>query len=292
MILKVNGLKFRTTFLFMFFLIYLTFLNRFLDVVVFLISMFLHEIAHAVTAWGFGCKIDEIELMPFGGVARIKNMFAMDDLTEAIVALVGPLTNFGIAISVILLKNNQIFLSDASVIDTIVRANIILAVFNLLPVLPLDGGRVLKLYLASFIGYGKAVDITVFGGKLLAAVLFFGGFLMFYYNRTINPLIFLLSGFLFYAAQKEKRFTGYKIIKSSSLKKIKIKKNGCLNIKTLAVISEAPVKEVIQRFSPKNYYILVVIEGDNWNVKKIVSETELIEGWVEKGFNAKIKDII
>ena len=112
--------------------------------VLFFASLLLHELGHAVVARREGMEIEGITLWLFGGVARFKGMFPSGG-AELRIALAGP------AVSLFL---GLLFLGAAAVlpmpdaVDGVVawlgRINLILLAFNMLPALPLDGGRVLR----------------------------------------------------------------------------------------------------------------------------------------------------
>ena len=112
--------------------------------VLFFASLLAHELGHAVTARREGMELDGITLWLFGGVARFKGMFP-SAAAELRIALAGPAVSLviGIACSLFALA-----LALPSAVDGVLAwlgyVNLILLVFNLLPALPLDGGRVLR----------------------------------------------------------------------------------------------------------------------------------------------------
>jgi Zn-dependent protease/CBS domain-containing protein len=115
----------------------------------FFVSIFLHEYAHAVVARAEGLQVVEIVLHPFGGLAR----FAHPPETaraEFRVAIAGPAASFAIALVFIgLLAASSYAGMDilSLLLFLLALANFMIAVFNLFPGYPLDGGRVLRAYL-------------------------------------------------------------------------------------------------------------------------------------------------
>jgi len=113
--------------------------------------VFLHELGHAVAAKGFGKKTHDITLLPIGGVARIEGG-NLNAVAEGWIAIAGPAVNFVIALALLIGSS----LSGASlaidpkqvvkltVVQQLIVANLALAIFNLLPAFPLDGGRLLR----------------------------------------------------------------------------------------------------------------------------------------------------
>lgn len=117
--------------------------------VLFFVSIFLHEYAHAVVARAEGLQVVEIVLHPFGGLAR----FARPPETaraEFLVAIAGPAASFALALLFIgLLAVSSYAGTDilSLLLFLLALANFMIAVFNLFPGYPLDGGRVLRAYL-------------------------------------------------------------------------------------------------------------------------------------------------
>lgn len=112
----------------------------------FLIGIFtciaLHELGHALAASYFGIKTRDIILYPFGGIASITKMPA--PAGELIIALAGPLVNIIIASILFLTMDVSQMFVGLSIVSRLFFANIFLAVFNLIPAIPMDGGRVLR----------------------------------------------------------------------------------------------------------------------------------------------------
>lgn len=115
----------------------------------------LHEFGHALTAARFGIKTKDITLYPIGGIASLEGMPEKPS-EELLVGLAGPLVNLGIAlvIWVYLSATGQLpglaavagsdDMASVPFLWNLLFANVVLAVFNLIPAFPMDGGRVLR----------------------------------------------------------------------------------------------------------------------------------------------------
>ena len=151
----------------------------------------LHELAHSLTAMRYGATVREITLLPIGGVAQMEEIPAKP-AQELKMSLVGPLTNIAIAILLILIclplevhsmmSVGELFqvLGTASwrgLVAYLVSANLALGLFNLLPAFPMDGGRVLRAFLAMRMNYARATAIAVLVGQGLALLLGLWGFM-------------------------------------------------------------------------------------------------------------------
>lgn len=173
-----------------------------------------HEIAHAIVAMRYGLAVHDITLLPIGGVARIEHA-SLTPRSESLIALAGPAVNVAIAVMltpivvlVAMARNvNQAFgillyadeISIAGFILYLWIANILLAVFNLLPAFPMDGGRVLRALLSIRNSRLSATRIAAYAGQSFAVLLALAGILM---GDFILPMV---SVFILISAQLEMR---------------------------------------------------------------------------------------
>lgn len=143
------------------FLLFFYFLNQVEIYVLLIFFAFLHEIGHLVTGLSLGYEPSRISMNPVGFSINFKEKLAnyntkikkgtKKDCEEIVIALAGPLTNVGILV--------VCFLSGIQM-SNLYYANILLAIFNLIPIYPLDGGRILKSVGNLFWGRKKSWKIT------------------------------------------------------------------------------------------------------------------------------------
>ena len=112
--------------------------------VLFFVSLLAHELGHAFQARHEGMEIDGITLWLFGGVAQFRGMFPSAG-AEFRIAIAGPLVSLVLGVG---LRRRRRAIAGLEEVDGVVAwlgyINLLLLVFNLLPALPLDGGRVLR----------------------------------------------------------------------------------------------------------------------------------------------------
>jgi len=141
----------------------------------------LHELGHALMARAFGIGTRSITLYPIGGVARLDRMPEQPS-RELAIAIAGPLVNVGIAVILLLvllvlsfiggaLGGGGLFVSVGTFLAFLLGANVCLAVFNLLPAFPMDGGRVLRALLSMGMGPLRATEIAVKVGFVIAILI-------------------------------------------------------------------------------------------------------------------------
>lgn len=167
----------------------------------------LHEFGHALAARRFGIRTRDITLLPIGGVARLERM-PENPRQELTVALAGPAVNLAIAavlFAVLTATRGWAFAYDPELLRDdfamrLMSVNVFLALFNLLPAFPMDGGRVLRAALATRMGRRRATQIGANVGQVLAIV--FGAFGLFVIG---NPFLVFIAIFVYVGAQAEAR---------------------------------------------------------------------------------------
>lgn len=171
-------------------------------VAIILVSVLVHEYGHALTAVAFG-QTAQIELVAFGGVTQRKGGGKLKPWQEFIVVLNGPLAGFclcgvaWVAFRMLSVTNPASILTHAAQIAVFV--NLIWTILNLIPVQPLDGGKLLSIILEGIFGL-RGTKIALFISLLLGAGL---GILFFVQRQYFIGAMFMLFTFESYKAWKE-----------------------------------------------------------------------------------------
>ncbi|RYG21005.1 site-2 protease family protein, partial [bacterium] len=169
-------------------------------VVALFVCVIMHEFGHALTARRYGIDTRDITLYPIGGVAMLTGR--LRPRHELWVALAGPAVNVVLALVIagaMLLTKTPIDRESlqSSFLGNLLFANVIMAVFNLIPAFPMDGGRVLRALLARGMPEARATQIAAGVGQTLAIVLFFVGL------KESNVVMTLIAFFVFLGAGQE-----------------------------------------------------------------------------------------
>lgn len=176
-----------------------------LSAVLFFASVLGHELSHAVVAQSKKIPVDSITLFIFGGVARIKRD-ASSPKDEFLIAIVGPLSSvvFGALFLAIGWGSERAgLLAPAVIFQVLGLINFALAIFNMLPGFPLDGGRVLRAAAWRITGdVLKATRIASLAGRGLAGILIlFGLYRIFFVDQLFGGVwLILIALFLYQAA--------------------------------------------------------------------------------------------
>ncbi len=172
------------------------FLSILMSVLIF-VAVLIHELSHSLVARRLGARVKEIILFIFGGVANIENI-PKEPKKEFAIAIAGPLASLILSIT-LLIPNRLTFLFG--------YFNLILALFNLIPVFPMDGGRILRSLLVKRYGYIRATRISANVGKFLAILM--GIFGLFY-----SIWLTLIALFIYIGASEEERAVTFESVLS------------------------------------------------------------------------------
>ena len=230
--------------------------------ILFFAAILAHELGHAFAALREGMEIDGITLWLFGGVARFRGMFASPG-AEFRIAIAGPLVSVAIAVLFFLLGSIE-GSSDAAraaegVADYLARINAILVGFNLVPALPLDGGRVLRSWLWMRQGSFSAATVSAArAGKAFGIVLAVLGLLDFFTGGGGGGGLWLLflGWFLVQAAQAE---ASGALVRQS----LRGRRVGELMTSTVETVPpQLTVATFLEHIGPRRFSTYPVVRGD------------------------------
>lgn len=256
--------------------------------VVFILTLFgivvLHELGHALAARRYGIRTRDITLLPIGGVARLERM-PEDPRQELVVALAGPAVNvilaaaslFGLLLGGGWTPYSDVVRVGGSLIHQLFWVNVSLAIFNLLPAFPMDGGRVLRALLAMRLDYVRATQVAASVGQGMA--LLFGLLGLFF-----NPFLIFIALFVYMGAAQEASMVQMR----SALAGIPISRAMITDFRSLHpqdTLGRA-VDYVLGGFQ---HDFPVVEEG---RTVGILTRADLIRGLAERGAQAPVQEVM
>ncbi len=256
------------------------------DGVAFILAVFacvlLHELGHALAARRYGIPTKDITLLPIGGVARLERM-PEDPRQELVVAIAGPAVNVAIAafLWVVLMLTaswqplGELSVTGGSLIARVMFVNVSLFLFNLLPAFPMDGGRVLRAWLATRTEYARATRIAASVGQGVALVMGFVGLFS-------NPLLVFIALFVWIGAAQEAGFAQTR----SSLAGLPVRAAMLTDFRSLAPHDTlAHAATLLLRGSQPDF---PVVDGDT--VVGVLRRNDLVRGLSESGGGATVSD--
>lgn len=172
-------------------------------IVLFFVCVILHELGHSLTARRYGIRVPRIMLLPIGGMAEFERI-PRQPRQELLITLAGPAVNFLLVVMLLPLVwrdyvhgDGVATYSPAGVVVQLVYANLIMGVFNLVPVFPMDGGRIFRALLAMKLPYLRATWWAVMVGRVLAVGFIAWGL---YADRVMLAVLFT---FILFAGNNE-----------------------------------------------------------------------------------------
>lgn len=248
-----------------------------------------HEAAHAVTAIALGYKVREIELLPFGGVARIDRLGEAGVKSDMIIAAAGPLSSLTLA--ALLQATDPAWLGGRDSIEFLIQVNLMLAFFNLVPALPLDGGRISRAILAQWRDYRWATDAIAKLSKLISLGLCCYAIRDLTVYGTINITFVIAAAFLYASARAEQSAAAFRAMRVLAHKKETLSARGVLPTVHYTALAGMTVKEIVRYFDSEQYNIILVVD-DSLVPQGTVTEIELWERLPTRGVYAKIGDFL
>jgi len=246
-----------------------------------------HELAHLLTARAYGFRVVALEIFPLGGVAHCNDTFEGRRVEESLMALAGPAWN------ILLLFCGQVLrwqgLWNGPLADDFVRLNFWLAAFNLVPVLPLDGGRVVRACAAGSFGFVRSTKTLARAGQLFGLGLVCGGLVTTRLSNLAEGSVFLviLGAFLWWAGGKEVATARLTFLRQLARKKEELVRKGLMPGKVVTVRADTPLIRIVEELTPDRY-ALVVLTGEKFGVAKTFTETEIVEGMLRDGIRLPV----
>lgn len=247
-----------------------------------------HELCHSLQAKHFGVKVSQIVLLPIGGIAAMQSIPEKPS-QEFKISIAGPLSNIIFALvfflpAYFLLGREVLFHPGIeSWPKTFAYAfwiNPILALFNLLPAFPMDGGRVFRSVLARKMDYLKATRIAVGFGHTFAVLFAFVGLI----STPPNLILIIIAFFIFVAASQEK----IQVDLRSTLRKFSVK--DVLTKQFFSVSTSTPLSEVLALTLRSHQEDFPVVESAR--LVGLLARADVILAIHQSGMQRLVKDVM
>lgn len=253
--------------------------------IVFILALFvvvvLHELGHALTARHFGIRTRDITLLPIGGVARMERM-PEDPKQEMLVALAGPAVNLALAalLSTVVTPTawrDVDWVGAGDFLSRLLWVNVSLALFNLIPAFPMDGGRVLRAVLAMRMRRVRATQVAARIGQALALVFGLVGLFS-------NPFLVFIAFFVWMGAVAE----ASEALVRSAFDGIQVSHAMVTRFETLGPTDtlQRAVAHVLAGFQ---HDFPVVEDG---RIVGLLTRTDLVKALTEKGVGAPVAAVM
>jgi stage IV sporulation protein FB len=263
--------------------------NDAVNSVVFLVLLFAcvlaHEFGHILTARAFGVETPDVTLLPIGGVARLARIPEQPG-QEFLIAIAGPMVN--VVIAAVLMAVMSPHLSAAhfaamespnvSMVDRLAEVNLFLAIFNMIPAFPMDGGRVLRALLAIRLGHVRATEVAAMIGQWTA---FAFGFIGLFYN----PMLIFIAIFVYLAAASEAQMVSLRAMSRD------VPVTAAMVTRFATLTGTEHIDTAVQTLLQTSQTDFPVVD-ESQRLIGIVGRAEIIKALRELGPNAPVADVM
>ncbi len=284
---RVMGVDLRVHYLFLLPLLLWAATGHLLQGTLSFLSVLVHEFGHLLAAKQLGFTPKEVALLPFGGVASLEENIGLDPEAEMHIALAGPWTSLLLIGACILLRA---YFPGQEWLSFLLEVNIILVLFNLLPALPLDGGRVYRAYLVLEHGFRAGTIRAVRASRWCSLVFLLLGLTLGWISSIAINLL-LVAGFLFFSSRRILEQSSLWLLAYLSSKQREIAKTGFMSTTVLTVAPDSQGGELLERLVPKQYHLLYVVETGG-EIMGVVSEEKLLQAIFDHGLEIEIRQIL
>lgn len=244
-------------------------------------AVLIHEAAHAFVALFWGCSIKEIYILAFG--TRIEPEISIDsNIKKFAIFFAGPAINFIAALLIYFIPY------DFLLKETAIASNLCLAIFNLLPLLPLDGGEILSLYTTSKYGFFYSEKISQTAFLAIITILFIFSIPIALLRGNISMLI--LSVFLFSNRRKSGE-AAFMNAKNLYYRRARLLKKGYYGVREIVILDRMTLGEAFKILDFDQYHILIVLD-DNLKIIHRLTESELLNAINDFGYGFTLRELL
>lgn len=232
-----------------------------------------HETGHLIAARAVGAALERVTLWPFGGVARVGRPPA-DAFSEGLLAVSGPLGNF-VLIALGSLAD-RVGLLDPGLYGFFWRLNLAMIALNLLPALPLDGGRLGRALLSSRLGYRRATAQLHRAGSAVGVGLCAAGLTGILLGRASTGLV--VAGFFVIAASVlERDDPVYQAYSQLYRRRRELRSGGVLRGRLLVAPGDRTVRQLLKSFEPHDFQVVAVLDPVSLRRLGLLTEVQVLE---------------
>ncbi|MCL6605941.1 MAG: M50 family metallopeptidase [Paenibacillus sp.] len=276
--IRIAGIQFSLHPLFVIVMLLSVLTGQFLELLTLFTIVLIHELGHVCAALVTGVTVKSVQLLPFGGVAVMEDHGKLTASREIGIALAGPLQNGLMILCAYILQSagyeNNAFLSY------FISANMIIALFNLLPILPLDGGKILQACISLLVPYYSAllwcgrVSIAASAGVIVYALLPLGT------TGGIRLNVLMIGAFLIYSNITDHRNLPYRFVAflmNRGAVYDRYVRTGAF-ARPIVALAAKPLDDILRLFKRNQYHFIYVMNNEG-NVVAVVPEQRLVSSY-------------
>ncbi|RCW42610.1 M50 family metallopeptidase [Paenibacillus prosopidis] len=236
-----------------------------------------HELGHVIVARSLGWTVREVKLLPFGGVVEVEEAGGVPAKEEALVAIAGPLQNVWMGLAAWACGELGLWAPEWS--QYVWKANLMIGLFNLLPIHPLDGGKLLQAALSYTVNYYKMLIWSSRVSLLFSVLMTISSLLpLFIYkdgiqlNLLIVGLFLLMTNWTYY---RNVPYLFYRFLMYRGRVAVRAMTKGDL-ASPIIVSGGQSILSVARLFRRERYHLIYMVESRSKEVK-VLPEQKIVE---------------
>ncbi|SMF60345.1 MULTISPECIES: M50 family metallopeptidase [Paenibacillus] len=260
--------------------------GHFLELLALFTIVFVHEMGHVFAARMYDIKVLSVQMLPFGGVAVMEDAGNLTAGREIVIALAGPLQNLMLISASLLL--HAIGIWDGPFLSYFIQSNLLIALFNLLPILPLDGGKISQALCSLVMPYYATLLWSYRISLLFSVLLVAYSFLPLWLGLGGMQLNLLLIGlFLLYSNLMDYRNIPYRFIRFLVNRDRSFSRHLLNGTLAQPIVAEKtkPLDHILRLFKREKYHFIYVMNQQG-NIVAVVPEQRVISSFLQGGSGA------
>lgn len=246
-----------------------------------------HELSHVFCALALKVQIKSIALMPFGMSVRMPANLVRFPKKEVLIALSGPFSNVLMLILAHTFSQTKMITANLFLFYI---ANLSVLFLNLIPIPPLDGGRVARAALFHWFGIARGVKCMKVLSKVSIVLILSLGVLSAVLSRG-NVSLLIICAFLIYSLAEEKRNSEILVMRSFIYEKERLNKSGMIPAKHILMQENVPLKTLLKKFNYSSFYLVTVVD-ENLSPIITVTESDIVRAVCKKGYGITAKSLM
>lgn len=249
------------------------------------LCVLLHEFGHIFAARRYGIQTPDVVLLPIGGVARLERI-PEEPWQEFVVAVAGPAVNVVIAAVLLLIlggfppaEGTEVQNPGVGLVARLATANIFLVVFNLIPAFPMDGGRVLRAFLAHRMGYARGTRIAAQVGQAAAFGLGLWGLV------GGNVMLLFIALFVYMAASSEAHAAQMRQVSRG------VMVDDAMVTRFESLTPDSRVEDAVECLLRTTQHEFPVVDGAG-RLRGVLTRDEMIKALKERGPEASVLEVM
>ena len=249
------------------------------------ISIVLHELGHILAAVIMNFKVYSLNILPIGLCAQI-DFVPGSFLKRIFVYTAGPLTN--LIIVILLMSSLQI--NTQSYSGFLISINVYLAFFNLLPTLPLDGGRIVNEIIAGKVGFFKAGRYMRKLSLVLSISLMIAGIVQITGSKH-NYSLLSIGIYIMFLLRSGEGSEAIMNLKHIFYRRARLLKKGLYPARVIVAMEKTCLGELIKNMDFDRFHLVHILDAD-LKLIKVLTEQDVIEAMLSYGTEFTLKDLL